>query len=196
VSLTRASVSPMQAIAPGRIVIAGGPGSGKSTLLRALAESGERCYEESSRVLIREQLATSGQLLPWADLWAFAQECSARMQAQLRDSTQQRRSFFDRGLPDLVGYLNHGGRSAPDIWRDASRAYAATVFFAPPWREIFVNDSERPQTFAEAQALGAHIRLAYEDYGFHVVELVKSSVADRRRQVLNYLETHPHKFLS
>ena len=79
------------------------------------------------------------------------------------------------------------------MWRDASRAYAATVFFAPPWREIFVNDSERPQIFAEAQALGAHIRLAYEDYGFHVVDLVKSSVADRRRQVLDYLEAHPHE---
>jgi predicted ATPase len=178
-------------VAPRPIVIAGGPGSGKSTLLQALAESGEVCYEESSRVLIRDQLAKSGQLLPWADLWAFAQECSARMQAQLKESRQHRRSFFDRGLPDLVGYLNHGGRSAPDSWRDVSRTYAATVFFAPPWRDIFVNDSERPQTFDEAQALGAHIHRAYEDYGFHVVELDKSSVAERRRQVLDYLETHP-----
>jgi predicted ATPase len=183
-------------VAPRRIVIAGGPGSGKSTLLQALAESGEVCYEESSRVLIREQLAKSGQLLPWADLWAFALECGARMQAQLKDSTQHRRSFFDRGLPDLVGYLNHGGRSAPDSWRDVSRAYAATVFFAPPWRDIFVNDNERPQTFAQAQALGAHIRRAYGDYGFHIVELAKSSVADRRCQVLDYLDTHAHESLS
>lgn len=181
------------AVAPRRIVIAGGPGSGKSTLLRALAESGEICYEESSRMLIREQLAKSGRLLPWADLWAFAQECSARMQAQLKDSAQHRLSFFDRGLPDLVGYLKHAGRSAPDSWREVSRAYAATVFFAPPWRDIFVNDSERPQTFAEAQALGAHIRRAYEDYSFHVVDLAKSSVAERRRQVLDCLRTHPHE---
>jgi predicted ATPase len=41
---------------PQRIVIAGGPGSGKSTLLQALADSGEVCYEESSRILIREQV--------------------------------------------------------------------------------------------------------------------------------------------
>ena len=184
----------MSLVAPRRVVIAGGPGSGKSTLLQALAESGEVCYEESSRVLIREQLAASGQLLPWADLWAFAQECSARMQAQLKDSARHRLSFFDRGLPDLVGYLNHGGRSAPDSWRDVSRAaYAATVFFAPPWREIFVNDRERPQSFADAAALGAHIRRAYEDYRFHVVDLAKSSVDERRRQVLDYLQAHPHE---
>ena len=173
---------------PQRIVIAGGPGSGKSTLLRALAESGEICYEESSRVLIREQLAQAGPLVPWGDLPAFALECSERMRVQLADSARHARSFFDRGLPDLIGYLSHGGHGAPDAWRAASRAYSSAVFFAPPWREIFVNDAERPQSFAEAQELSAHIRRAYLDCGFHLVELAKSSVADRLRQVRQYLD--------
>jgi predicted ATPase len=188
--LTHPGVSFVLGLPAGRIVIAGGPGSGKSTLLQALAESGEICYEESSRVLIREQLAQAGRLVPWGDLSAFAQECSERMRAQLTDSARHRRCFFDRGLPDLIGYLSHGGRSAPDAWRAASRAYASVVFFAPSWREIFVNDAERPQSFVEAQELSAHIRRAYEECGFQLVELVKSSVADRRRQVLDYLDAH------
>jgi predicted ATPase len=183
-------------------VIAGGPGSGKSTLLQALAESGEICYEESSRVLIREQLARAGRRVPWGDLPGFAQECGERMRAQLSDSERMdaqladgvhRRFFFDRGLPDLIGYLSHGGHRAPDAWRAASRAYASAVFFAPPWREIFANDAERPQSFAEAQALSVHIRRAYLDCGFHLIELVKSSVTDRLRQVLQYLDAHRHE---
>ena len=186
--LTHTGVSFAPGLPAGPIVIAGGPGSGKSTLLQALAESGEICYEEFSRVLIREQLAQAGRLVPWGDLSAFAQECSERMRAQLTDSARHRRCFFDRGLPDLIGYLSHGGRSAPDAWRAASRAYDSVVFFAPPWREIFVNDAERPQSFVEAQELSAHIRRAYEECGFQLVELVQSSVADRRRQVLDYLE--------
>ena len=188
--LTHTGISAVSGLPAGRIVIAGGPGSGKSTLLQALAESGEICYEESSRVLIREQVAQAGRLVPWGDLSAFAHECSGRMRAQLTDSARHGRCFFDRGLPDLIGYLSHGGRSAPDAWRAASRAYAAVVFFAPPWREIFANDAERPQSFDEAQELSAHIRRAYEDCSFQVVELVKSSVADRRRQVLDYLDAH------
>ena len=188
--LTHTSVSFAPGLPAGRIVIAGGPGSGKSTLLQTLAESGEICYEESSRVLIREQVAQAGRLVPWGDLSAFAHECSERMRAQLTDSARHGRCFFDRGLPDLIGYLSHGGRSAPDAWRTASRAYASVVFFAPPWREIFVNDAERPQSFDEAQDLSAHIRRAYEDCSFQLVELVKSSVADRRRQVLDYLDAH------
>jgi predicted ATPase len=188
--LTQTSVSLADAALPQRIVIAGGPGSGKSTLLRALAESGEICYEESSRVLIREQLARAGRLVPWDDLSAFAQECGERMRAQLTDSARHGRCFFDRGLPDLIGYLSHGGHVAPDAWRAASRGYACAVFFAPPWREIFVNDAERPQSFAEAQALSAHIRRAYLDCGFHLIELPRSSVAERLRQVLRYLDAH------
>jgi predicted ATPase len=186
VPLTQTSVSLVDTALPRRIVIAGGPGSGKSTLLRALAQAGENCYEECSRVLIREQLARAGRLVPWDDLAAFARECSVRMRAQLADGARHGRCFFDRGLPDLIGYLSHGGQHAPEEWRAASRGYASAVFFAPPWREIFVNDAERPQSFAEAQALSAHIRRAYLDCGFHLIELVKSSVADRLRQVLQY----------
>jgi predicted ATPase len=200
VPVTQARDSFVDAALPRRIVIAGGPGSGKSTLLGALAESGELCYEESSRVVIREQLARAGRLVPWGDLPAFAQECSERMRAQLSDSERMRtqvadgarhgRCFFDRGLPDLIGYLSHGGHRAPDAWRAASRAYDSTVFFAPPWREIFVNDAERPQSFAEAQDLSAHIRRAYLDCGFHLIDLVKGPVADRLHQVLQYLDAH------
>ena len=185
---------PIHGAAPQRIVIAGGPGSGKSTLLQALADSGEACYGESSRVLIREQLAAAGRLVPWSDLPAFAQECSQRMRAQLTDSARHRRCFFDRGLPDLIGYLKHGGRTAPDEWRLISRAYSSTVFFAPPWRAIYVNDAERPQTFAEASELSLHIRRAYEDCGFRLVELIKNPVAERRRQILDHLDAHRHKF--
>jgi predicted ATPase len=173
-----------------RFVIAGGPGSGKSTLLHALAAAGEICYEEASRTLIREQLARNGRLLPWDDLWGFAQECGTRMQAQLADSAQRGRCIFDRGLPDLIGYLSHGGRSAPDAWRATSRDYAPMVFFAPPWREIYVNDTERPQSFEEAQELSAHIRQAYLDCGFRLVELVASPVPDRLEQVLSCLEAY------
>lgn len=178
------------ASSPQRVVIAGGPGSGKSTLLQALAASGERCYEEASRTLIREQLAQSGQRVPWGDLWAFAQECAARMLKQLADSARHQRCFFDRGLPDLIGYLTHGGRTAPDEWRSASRTYARVVFFAPAWQEIYVNDPERPQSFADARSLGAHIRRAYVDCGFRLVELTKSPVADRLRQVVAHLDAY------
>jgi predicted ATPase len=95
--------------APGlRIIISGGPGTGKSTLLSAIARQGEVCYEEVSRQVIREQKARNGNLLPWFNLEPFAQECLVRMKSQLLDSTKHPRAFFDRGFPDVTGYLRHG----------------------------------------------------------------------------------------
>jgi predicted ATPase len=180
-----------ESTAPLRFVIAGGPGSGKSTLLRALAEAGERCYEECSRAIIREQLARGGDRVPWGDLPAFAEECGTRMLAQIRDSAHPGRHFMDRGLPDLIGYLTHAGLGIPEAWRMASSAYASHVFFAPPWQDIFVNDAERPQSFADALALSTHIRRAYLDCGFRLVELVRASVDERIRQILGFLEDQP-----
>jgi predicted ATPase len=167
-----------------RFIISGGPGTGKSTLLAALAKAGEICYEEVSRQVIREQKSQGGRLLPWFNLQAFAEECLARMQAQLHDSKVHPRVFFDRGLPDVTGYMRHGGLQPPEELRSAARSYSPLVFFAPPWREIFINDTERPQTYDVSVALSKQIRLAYLEFGFRVVELEKASVNDRVQQVL------------
>lgn len=175
-----------------RFVISGGPGTGKSALLEALAGSGEVCYPEVSRQLIREQMLHGTQLLPWNDLAGFAHECVARMRAQIADSARHARAFFDRGLPDVVGYLRHGGVVPVNALRKDSRAYTPVVFFAPPWREIYVNDSERPQSFDESVALSTQIRRTYTEFGFIVIDLERGSVQDRVRQVQRFLdETYP-----
>lgn len=172
----------------GRFVISGGPGTGKSTLLEALAGTGEVCYPEVSRQLIREQMRHGAPLLPWNDLAGFARECVARMRAQIADSARHARAFFDRGLPDVAGYLRHGGAAPFGALRQDSRAYAPVVFFAPPWREIYVNDNERPQSFEESVALSVQIRRTYAEYGFVVVDLELAGVQQRVRQVQRFLD--------
>jgi predicted ATPase len=167
-----------------RFIISGGPGTGKSTLLAALASRGAVCREEVSRQVIREQKAQGGRLLPWFDLTAFAQECVTRMKMQLAESRLHQRVFFDRGLPDVVGYMRHGGLIPPPELRAASRAYSPWVFFAPPWQEIFVNDTERPQNYDVAVALSRQIRLVYSEFGFRVIELERTSVEGRVQQIL------------
>lgn len=172
-----------------RYIISGGPGTGKTKLLEALAAKGESCCEEVSRQLIREQTASGGALLPWNDLEAFAQECMRRMQAQAVRCPTDRRVFLDRGVPDVAGYLRHGGHEVPAELRALASIYTPIVFFAPAWEAIYVNDPERPQTYEESVALEAHIRQAYLDYGFTVLELPRQAVETRVRYVLEALNT-------
>ncbi|MEY8826857.1 AAA family ATPase [Sedimentitalea sp. XS_ASV28] len=62
--------------------------------------------------------------------------------------------IFDRGIPDIMGYLNLCGLPVPPHVAASAKAarYNARVFLAPYWDEIFAQDTERKRTRAEAEA--------------------------------------------
>lgn len=175
---------------PLRFVVSGGPGSGKTTLLRALAAQGETCLPEVSRELIREQTRHGGSAIPWINVEDFSRACSKLMRLQLAGAHPWRRVFFDRGLPDLIGYLRCGRHEVPDDLITGSKEYTPLVFMAPPWPEIYVNDPERLQRYSEAVALGTHIRQAYLDLKFTIIDLARASVDSRVAHVRSILNSY------
>ncbi len=50
--------------------------------------------------------------------------------------------FFDRGVPDVIGYLRLLKRSVPPHMEKAAQVFRHNrrVFIAPPWRQIFRRD--------------------------------------------------------
>ncbi|TPG58717.1 AAA family ATPase [Hymenobacter nivis] len=163
-------------------VISGGPGAGKTTLLGALRAAGFAGADEVSRRLIQEQVALGSGRVPWHDLAGFAELALARMVADYAAAVRRGGvTFFDRGLPDIIAYLDVAGLPVPAHYYAAAAAhpYQAPVFLAPPWAEIYVNDAERWQTFAEATALHGALRRTYQRLGFAVLELPKTTVAAR-----------------
>ncbi|MEE9905946.1 MAG: AAA family ATPase [Chlorobium sp.] len=91
-------------------IITGGPGSGKSTLIEGLRQHGFRCYSEVSRQLIRHQSMEPDGVLPWKNLPAFASLAFDAMIDQHEDALGSSGiCFFDRGIPDIFGYLEAGG---------------------------------------------------------------------------------------
>ncbi len=164
----------------GNIIISGGPGAGKTTLIDALASEGFATKPEVSRTIIREQHDNGGSLYPWVDIRGFAAECERRMRADLTaTNTRDGVCFFDRGLPDIAGYLRHHGAEPWPSLAEGLGSYAPVVLMAPPWEAIFVQDRERPQAYAESVVIHAHLVHAYSEIGFAVIELPRVSVAER-----------------
>jgi len=173
-----------------KFIITGGPGSGKSTLLDALAANGYHCVPEVSRSLIQEQVAAESDCLPWKDLNCFATLALDRMLADYKQAiSNNQTSFFDRGIPDIIAYLKVGGFKVDQRFYNVANEhrYAIDVFITPPWKEIYVNDSERWQTFEEACILHEALVYVYSDLGYNLKFVPCISLQDRMDFVIGEL---------
>ena len=94
--------------------------------------------------------------------------------------------FFDRGVPDVLGYLRLIGLPVPAHVIKAAEQfrYNKCVFIAPPWQEIFHPDEERKQDFGEAIRTYESLAATYEEFGYKLVELPRVAVDDRVQFVL------------
>lgn len=171
----------------GLFVITGGPGSGKSTLIDALSEHRIATVPEAGRAIIQDQVAIGGNALPWADRRAFAELMfSWEMRSYRAAMKLNGPVVFDRGLPDVLGYLRVSGLDIPAHMERAARTfrYHQRVFIAPPWPEIFGLDAERRQTFEEAQATYKAMIEIYSGLGYDLIRLPLDSVEKRMQFVL------------
>lgn len=168
-------------------VVTGGPGSGKSTLLSALEASGRLCLPEAGRAIIQAQVAIGGSALPWADPVAFAElMLSWEIRSYHEADAAGRIAFFDRGVPDVAGYLRLTGLPVPAHVEKAVAIYRYNrkVFIAPPWPDIFTQDRERKQDFTEAVRTYEALAATYSAAGYELIELPRVPVEDRAAFVL------------
>lgn len=170
----------------GMFVVTGGPGSGKTSLVEALAEAGFATMPEAGRAIIRDQHAIGGGALPWADRSAFAEAMLTWEMRSYREAEGRAAPvIFDRGVPDVIGYLRLSGLPVPAHALRAAQVfrYARRVFLAPFWPEIFEQDAERRQDLGEAEATFAAMAEVYGSLGYHLITLPKGSVLERMRFV-------------
>jgi predicted ATPase len=94
--------------------------------------------------------------------------------------------IFDRGVPDVLGYLRLNGLSIPSHVVRAAETfrYHHRVFVAPPWPEIFAPDAERKQSFQEAQTTYEAMVETYSALGYRLIPLPLESVQERVQFVL------------
>jgi predicted ATPase len=173
-------------------VITGGPGAGKSSVIEALAEQGFRHMPEAGRAIIRDQVEIGGTALPWADRESFAMLMLGwEMRSHREAANLPGPILFDRGLPDVIGYLRLCGLAVPaPVLRAAERhRYNRHVLIAPPWPAIFTQDAERKQDLAEAEATHDAVARAYAELGYDLVPLPRLPVAERAAFVRSRVES-------
>lgn len=176
-------------------IITGGPGSGKTTLIEALAAQGIRRMPEAGRAVIQDQMAVGGSALPWSNRLAFAElMLSHEMRSYREAQAHVGPIIFDRGIPDVVGYLRVIGLPVPPHMDQAARRfrYQRQVFIAPPWPAIFTRDAERKQSPAEAEATYRAMVEVYSGLGYELRPLPFAPVPERAQFVRDVIGNLPH----
>ncbi len=173
----------------GRVVISGAPGVGKSVLLDQLAGMGYATVAESARAVIRERLARGEPPRPAPA--AFAKEILRQDMAKYHAAMASAGwVFFDRSVVEALAML-HEAEPMTGEERSALLAeyrYHSVVFVPPPWKEIYVNDAERDQSFEHALAVHAAVLRCYRDAGYEICEVPRMPPAQRAAHVLRMLE--------
>ena len=172
---------------PNLFVISGGPGCGKTAVVDELAKLGFRCAPEVARQIIREQMESGGTAVPWGDRDAYTHLMLQRSIASFKEHTPTSQpTFSDRGIADTLCYARLIGLEDKTAIEDACRRYlyAPLVFLAPPWREIYVTDTERKQDFAEATRTYEVMKEVYRDCGYELIELPKLTPLARAQFIL------------
>lgn len=165
-----------------RFVVTGGPGAGKSTLVAAMRTEGFTTFPEAGRALLRLSAAIDAPAHAARDPRAYAEAMLVwDMRSWAEANGAAAPCIFDRGIPDIIGYLRLIGRPVPPHLQRAALAfrYADPVFVAPPWRDIYRMDGERRHDFAEALATHDAIRAVYDELGYRLLDLPLASVEAR-----------------
>lgn len=171
------------------VVISGCSGGGKSTILAELERRGYAVVDEPGRRIVLEELGNKSDALPWSNPKAFARRA---IEMALVDRTNVSACgdwvFFDRGLVDACASLEHL-TTTPMLQELAqNHPYHQKVFLAPPWSEIYSQDSERRHDFEDAAAEYSRLVEAYSMLGYQIEVIPKVGVSGRADFIVNALK--------
>ena len=88
--------------------------------------------------------------------------------------------FFDRGIPDILAYLNYKEVSFGKEFDLASKKFKYDyIFIAEPWKEIYKNDEERYESYEELKIINKYLKKTYSELDYEFFVLPEESVEAR-----------------
>jgi predicted ATPase len=197
-------------------IITGAPGTGKTTLIEELSKRKNILgLEEIPRRLIKNNIAEKMGISPFKDLPAFFNLVFNEMHKQYKsvfenvpdisgmsytkqplklqqskiEKDPYRYYFFDRAMPDVLGYSYKAKIDFPKLNKDIilNSKFEKTVFFCPVWEEVYTTDPERPYPIEEVKLLDEFLFKAYSDLGFQINILPKTTIGNRVKHILNQI---------
>lgn len=170
-----------------RIVITGGPGTGKSSIINELIKRGYTCLEEISRQVTLDAKKEGIDQLFLTNPLLFSELLLKGRQQQYNNATKLNDDivFLDRGVPDILAYMDFIGDNYPQHFIDACRdSKYDMVFILKPWRAIYTSDNERYESFEQALQIHDSLVNTYKNYNYTLIDVPFDTVENRTDFIL------------
>ena len=177
-----------------KIVISGGPGSGKTTVINLLIKKGYQCFEEFSRSVISAGKAKGIENFFETEPLTFSKIIFQERKKQYLSASKIKYLkvfpylFFDRGLHDIVAYLDHHGNPAEEMSIETQNYPYDLVILFPPWKDIYKNDEHRMESFEESVSVFESIKKTYKKFSIPIIEIPFNAPDSRIMSILEILK--------
>ena len=174
-----------------KIVITGGPGTGKTSIINNLINRGHNCLEEVSRQVTLSARESGIEQLFLTEPLLFSELLLKERKAQFIEASNLPNGtiFLDRGIPDIVAYMDYIGDNYPKKFVKACKNNVYDyVFILAPWQDIFISDSERYENFYQSIEIHEHLVNTYTKYGYKLIDVPFNSVDKRVDYILKTIE--------
>ena len=183
-----------------KVVITGAPGTGKTSIINDLENKGFWCFHEIIRDMTSEAKMNgesdefiSNPLLFVDDAMQFNKDLLYG-RAKHHEESQRLNvplSFFDRGDPDVLAYMDFFEQAYGEDFITACKKYRYNaIFIVPPWKEIYISDNERLETFEEAEKIHDALIKTYTTFGYEPILVPKKPVEQRTTFILDLLNNN------
>ena len=173
-----------------KIVITGGPGTGKSSIISELKTREHTCFEEISRQITLEARQNGIEQLFLTDPLLFSELLLKGRMTQYNEAKKCMAShvFLDRGLPDVLAYMQYKKTEYPNYFHEACKTNLYDqIFVLAPWQDIFESDSERYENFEQANAIHGYLLETYKNFGYQLIDVPFGSIKIRTDFILGAL---------
>ncbi|WP_299339320.1 ATP-binding protein [uncultured Psychroserpens sp.] len=171
-----------------RIVITGGPGTGKSSIINELIKRNYTGFEEISRQVTLDARKDGIEQLFLTEPLLFSELLLKARTQQFKDADSIKKDmvFLDRGIPDVLAYMDYAKSEYPNYFNEACEKYVYDqIFVLAPWQEIFVSDSERYENFDQAVQIHHALLDTYRRFSYELIDVPFGNIESRADFILD-----------
>ncbi|MGE5944321.1 MAG: AAA family ATPase, partial [Flavobacteriales bacterium] len=161
-----------------------------SSIINELIQRGFTCLEEISREIILESQKQGIDQLFLTNPLLFSERLLNGRKQQYVDALNETANpvFFDRGVPDIVAYMDFKGEDYPKHFTDACKdCIYDYVFILKPWQDIYTSDNERYEDFGQAMQIHEHLLNTYLKYDYNLLDVPFDTIENRTDYILKTL---------